>query len=61
MFLSYHHVTDKPAAALVRDLKSRGLLDSTLVCWGGEMGRLPVIQQAARGCDQNFNASTQLA
>lgn len=35
---------DKPAAALVRDLKQRGLLDSTLVHWGGEMGRLPVIQ-----------------
>jgi hypothetical protein len=35
---------DKPAAALVRDLKERGLLDSTLVHWGGEMGRLPVIQ-----------------
>jgi hypothetical protein len=37
-------MTDKPAAALVRDLKSRGLLDSTVVQWGGEMGRLPVIQ-----------------
>jgi hypothetical protein len=36
--------TDKPAAALVKDLKHRGLLDSTLVHWGGEMGRLPVIQ-----------------
>jgi hypothetical protein len=36
--------TDKPSAALVTDLKSRGLLDSTLVHWGGEMGRLPVIQ-----------------
>jgi len=35
---------DKPAAALVSDLKERGLLDSTLVHWGGEMGRLPVIQ-----------------
>ena len=35
---------DKPAAALVRDLKVRGLLDSTIVHWGGEMGRLPVIQ-----------------
>ena len=35
---------DKPAAALVKDLKRRGLLDSTLVHWGGEMGRLPVIQ-----------------
>jgi hypothetical protein len=36
--------TDKPAAALVKDLKARGLLDTTLVHWGGEMGRLPVIQ-----------------
>ncbi len=35
---------DRPAAALVRDLKQRGLLDSTIVHWGGEMGRLPVIQ-----------------
>lgn len=35
---------DKPAAALVRDLKERGLLDSTIVHWGGEMGRLPVVQ-----------------
>jgi hypothetical protein len=39
--------TDRPAAALVKDLKSRGLLDSTLVAWGGEMGRLPVIQNDA--------------
>ncbi len=36
--------TDRPGAALVRDLKQRGLLDTTLVHWGGEMGRLPVIQ-----------------
>ena len=35
---------DQPAAALVKDLKQRGLLDSTIVHWGGEMGRLPVIQ-----------------
>jgi hypothetical protein len=39
--------TDKPSAALVADLKQRGLLDSTLVAWGGEMGRLPVIQNDA--------------
>lgn len=38
---------DKPAAALVRDLKERGMLDSTIVHWGGEMGRLPVIQNRA--------------
>jgi hypothetical protein len=36
--------TDQPAAALVRDLKQRGLLDSTIVHWGGEIGRLPVTQ-----------------
>lgn len=40
---------DKPAAALVRDLKERGMLDSTVVHWGGEMGRLPVIQNRAGG------------
>ncbi len=36
--------TDQPAAALVTDLKQRGLLDTTLVHWGGEIGRLPVTQ-----------------
>lgn len=40
-------MTDKPSAALVKDLKSRGLLDTTVVHWGGEMGRLPVIQNDA--------------
>jgi hypothetical protein len=35
---------DKPAAALVADLRQRGLLDTTIVHWGGEMGRLPVRQ-----------------
>lgn len=36
--------TDQPAAALLADLKQRGLLDSTLVVWGGEFGRLPIAQ-----------------
>ena len=36
--------TDLPTAALLRDLKQRGLLDSTLVVWGGEFGRLPIAQ-----------------
>jgi len=46
--------TDKPAAALVADLKARGMLDSTLVHWGGEMGRLPVIQNEKNiGRDHN--------
>jgi len=37
--------TDKPVAGLVTDLKQRGLLDTTLVHWGGEIGRLPVTQE----------------
>ena len=41
--------TDKPAAALLEDLKLRGLLDTTLVVWGGEFGRLPIAQQPASG------------
>jgi hypothetical protein len=36
--------TDQPVAALLDDLKDRGLLDSTLVVWGGEFGRLPIAQ-----------------
>lgn len=36
--------TDKPVCALLQDLKDRGLLDSTLVLWGGEFGRLPIAQ-----------------
>lgn len=52
--------TDKPVATLLRDLKQRGLLDTTLVCWGGEMGRLPIAQLAAGGDgrDHNKNAFT---
>ena len=36
--------TDQPAATLIKDLKQRGLLDSTLVIWGGEFGRMPISQ-----------------
>ena len=35
---------DQAAAALVKDLKQRGLLDTTIVHWGGEIGRLPVCE-----------------
>jgi uncharacterized protein (DUF1501 family) len=35
-------MTDRPAAVLIRDLKQRGLLDETLVIWGGEFGRTPM-------------------
>jgi hypothetical protein len=37
--------TDKPTAGLLKDLKARGLLDDTLVIWGGEFGRTPVAQK----------------
>ncbi len=50
---------DKPAAGLVMDLKARGLLDSTIVHWGGEMGRLPVVEydgpRDKMGRDHNTN------
>jgi hypothetical protein len=55
--------TDQPAAALVTDLKQRGLLDSTVVHWGGEIGRLPVVQSRSKpGRDHNGQGfSTWLA
>lgn len=47
--------TDQPSAALVKDLKQRGLLDSTIVIWTGEFGRLP-ISQGPDGRDHNRHA-----
>src|SRR5439155_14700278 len=46
---------DQPAAALIKDLKRRGLLDSTIVLWTGEFGRLP-ISQHGNGRDHNQHA-----
>ncbi|MEJ7636562.1 MAG: DUF1501 domain-containing protein [Singulisphaera sp.] len=48
---------DQPSAALIKDLKRRGLLDETLVLWGGEFGRTPVRESNAtsRGRDHNPN------
>lgn len=47
--------TDRPAAALVLDLKQRGLLDTTLVHWGGEIGRLPVTEGGGDQCGRDHN------
>ena len=47
--------TDLPSAALVQDLKQRGLLDDTIVMWTGEFGRLP-ISQGPDGRDHNRRA-----
>jgi hypothetical protein len=44
--------SDRPIAGLLRDLKSRGLLDSTLVIWGGEFGRTPMTE-GTTGRDHN--------
>jgi hypothetical protein len=47
--------TDQPAAALIQDLKNRGLLDATLIMWTGEFGRLPTTENSD-GRDHNRNA-----
>ena len=55
--------TDQGTAALIMDLKRRGLLDSTLVVWGGEFGRTPMVEASAvlnrsKGRDHHPNAFT---
>jgi len=50
--------TDQASAALVKDLKQRGLLDDTLVVWGGEFGRTPMVQGGSDGRDHHPNAFT---
>jgi hypothetical protein len=51
--------TDKPLAGLLADLAQRGMLDETLVIWGGEFGRLPIAQKADKpGRDHNPHAFT---
>ena len=47
--------TDKPIAGLLKDLKQRGLLDETLVVWGGEFGRQPTAEYA-KGTGRDHNA-----
>jgi Protein of unknown function (DUF1501) len=47
--------TDKPIAGLLKDLKARGLLDSTLIVWGGEFGRQPTAEYA-QGTGRDHNA-----
>ncbi len=50
--------TDQPIAGLLSDLASRGMLDSTLIIWGGEFGRLPIVQKGGTGRDHNPHAFT---
>ncbi|MBX7074182.1 MAG: DUF1501 domain-containing protein [Pirellulales bacterium] len=51
-------ILDQPAAALIRDLKQRGLLDQTLVVWCTEFGRMPFFQKGAQGRDHNPDGFT---
>lgn len=46
-------IFDRPAAALIRDLRARGMLDDTLVIWTTEFGRMPMFQAGAQGRDHN--------
>jgi hypothetical protein len=50
--------TDRASTALIKDLKQRGLLDETLVIWGGEFGRTPMVQGGSDGRDHHPNAFT---
>src|SRR5205814_5683114 len=50
--------TDQPTWALIQDLKRRGMLEDTLVIWGGEFGRTPMVQGGNNGRDHHPNAFT---
>jgi hypothetical protein len=50
--------TDVPIGALLTDLEQRGMLEDTLVVWGGEFGRLPLVQRGGTGRDHNPHAFT---
>jgi hypothetical protein len=50
--------TDKPVAGLLADLKQRGLLEDTIVWWGGEFGRTPYAEKNGTGRDHNPNGFT---
>ncbi len=51
-------VMDQPSAALIHDMRQRGLLDDTLVVWCTEFGRMPMFQKGAEGRDHNPNGFT---
>jgi uncharacterized protein (DUF1501 family) len=50
--------TDRACAALIKDLKQRGMLEDTLIIWGGEFGRTPMVQGGNDGRDHHPNAFT---
>ncbi len=52
------HILDQPTAALIKDMKQRGLLEDTLVVWCSEFGRMPTFQKGASGRDHNPDGFT---
>jgi hypothetical protein len=59
MHATHARNTDQPVAALLTDLKRRGLLEDTLVWWGGEFGRTPYAERNGTGRDHNPGGFTQ--
>ena len=57
-YVKHGEVMDQPTAALLKDLKQRGLLADTLVVWCTEFGRMPTFQKGASGRDHNPNGFT---
>ncbi|MEK0445235.1 MAG: hypothetical protein RLZZ399_556 [Verrucomicrobiota bacterium] len=57
-YTQHAHILDQPAAALIRDLKQRGLLEETLVVWCTEFGRMPFFQKGVEGRDHNPDGFT---
>jgi uncharacterized protein (DUF1501 family) len=51
-------ILDQPCAALIKDMKARGLLNDTLVVWVTEFGRMPTFQKGANGRDHNPHGFT---
>lgn len=51
-------ILDQPAAAMIRDMKQRGLLEETLIVWCTEFGRMPMFQKGAQGRDHNPDGFT---
>lgn len=57
-YIKHAGILDKPTAAMINDLKSRGMLEDTLVVWCTEFGRMPFFQKGAKGRDHNPNGFT---
>lgn len=51
-------ILDEPCAALIKDLKARGMFEDTLIVWATEFGRMPTFQKGANGRDHNPNGFT---